>query len=127
MHSGRIIKHHEALAESTFVPDIKVHSGVLVDSPHAQLIWARFEPGGTYRLHKHEHDQISVVLEGRMLLTVGEETREVGPGDMWFAPAGVRHGGEILGNEALVFVDIYVPPSATIKQFLSEHRSDPDE
>ena len=25
-------------------------------------------------------------ISGRMLLTVGEETREIGPGDGWYAP-----------------------------------------
>jgi quercetin dioxygenase-like cupin family protein len=54
---------------------------------------------------------MSVVLRGRMRLTVGDEVREVGPGDMWYAPANVMHGGEILGDEALEFVDVYGPPS----------------
>ena len=36
-------------------------------------------------------------------LTVGEESREIGPGDSWYAPAGVPHGGEILGEEEAVF------------------------
>ena len=44
-----------------------------------------------------------------MRLTVGEEVAEIGPGDMWHAPGNVVHGGEILGDEPVVFVDVYSP------------------
>ena len=46
-----------------------------------------------------------------MRLTVGDEVREVGPGDMLHAPSGVPHGGEILGDEPVIFIDVYSPPS----------------
>jgi quercetin dioxygenase-like cupin family protein len=46
-----------------------------------------------------------------MRLTVGDEVREVGPGDMWFASSDVPHGGEILGDEPVIFIDVYSPPS----------------
>ena len=46
-----------------------------------------------------------------MRLIVGDEKREVGPGDMWFAPSDVPHGGEILGDEPVIFIDVYSPPS----------------
>ena len=46
-----------------------------------------------------------------MKLTVGEEVREVVPGDMWHAPADLPHGGEILGNKQEIFIDFYSPPS----------------
>ncbi len=62
-------------------------------------------------MHSHAHEQISVMLQGRMLLRVGEESREVGPGDMWFVPSFVTHGGELVGKEAVVFIDVYSPPS----------------
>ena len=52
-----------------------------------------------------------------MCLTVGDEVRDIGPGDMWYAPANVKHGGEILGDEPVVFIDVYAPPSRTIAQW----------
>tara|TARA_Y100000588_G_C14174004_1_gene890483 strand:- start:457 stop:831 length:375 start_codon:yes stop_codon:yes gene_type:complete len=124
MTAARIITAAEASAAASFLPDTKVHTGVLVDAPGAQLVWAKFEPGGLYGLHAHSHDQLSVVVSGRLLLTLGEETREVGPGDMWFAPAGVRHGGDILGDEPCVFIDIYVPPSKTIHSYIDGNKAD---
>ena len=44
------------------------------------MCWAKFEPGGTYQLHSHPHEQMSVMVSGRMRLTVGDEVRDIGPG-----------------------------------------------
>ena len=58
-----------------------------------------------------------------MRLTVGDEVREIGPGDMWYAPANVPHGGEVLGGEPVVFVDIYAPPDDRIVEYMEQMRS----
>ena len=76
-----------------------------------ELLWARYEQGSKYRMHSHPYEQMSVVIQGRMKLTVGEEVKEVGPGDMWHALPNIPHGGEILGDEAVIFIDVYSPPS----------------
>lgn len=111
-----------AEADSVFDSELRAHSGLLVDGEHIQLLWVKFDPEGSYPLHSHPHEQISVVLQGRMRLTVGDEVEEIGPGDMWYAPANVLHGGELLGKEPVVFVDVYAPPSASIIGFLERLR-----
>lgn len=88
----------------------------VVNGKNMQLIRPEFQPGGTYRLHCHEREQFSFMLSGRMRLTVGDEVAEIGPGDMWYAPSNVAHGGEILGNEPVVFVDVYSPPADEFKE-----------
>ena len=108
----------EVEANADFISDRKLHGAILATGESCQLLWAKFEPGGTYELHSHPHEQMSVIVSGRMRLTVGEEVREIGPGDMWYAPANVKHGGEILGNEPVVFIDVYAPPSTTIAQWI---------
>jgi quercetin dioxygenase-like cupin family protein len=42
--------------------------------------------------HGHPFEQCGVVLAGSFLLTIGEETRTLGPGQGYFVPAGVPHG-----------------------------------
>ena len=74
-----------------------------------QLIRARFEPGGEYEMHSHPHEQFSFMVAGRMLLTVGEQQKEVAPGDIWHAPPNVVHGGKLLGDEPVIFVDVFTP------------------
>ena len=41
---------------------------------------------------------------------------------MCYAPTNVPHGGELLGDAPVVFVDIYAPPSASIIEFLERLR-----
>jgi quercetin dioxygenase-like cupin family protein len=122
LSSKYILTAARAGVGSVFEPEMRVHSRVLIDGVHAQLIWSKFEPDGDYPMHSHPHEQISVMLQGRMRLTVGEEVEEIGPGDMWYAPADVLHGGELLGDDPVVFVDIYAPPSASIIEFLERLR-----
>ena len=121
MSPSRIFTQTEIEAE--YFPDSKVWTSVLTTGEHMQLIWAEFEPDGEYRLHSHPHEQISVMIKGRMRLTVGDEVREVGPGDMWHAPANVVHGGEILGDESVVFIDVYAPASEWIEKRFEEMRT----
>ena len=112
----------EVEASADFIPDRKVHTAIPVTGEKCQLVWTKFEPGGTYELHSHTHEQASVMISGRMRLTVGGEVKEIGPGDMWFAPANVEHGGEILGDEPVVFIDIYAPPAEWIAEWVEENR-----
>ena len=86
----------------------------IVTSEHMHLIRAVYESGATYEMHSHPYEQFSLLLSGRLLLTVGDETREIGPGDGWYAPAGVAHGGKVLGDEQAVFIDVYSPATRWI-------------
>ena len=108
---ANIISLSDAEAATEFSPDMRVWHAVLAAGTHQELIWAKFEPDGNNPLHSHPYEQTSVVIQGRMRLTVGDEVREVGPGDMWVAPPGVPHGGKILGDEPVIFIDVYSPPS----------------
>ncbi len=109
---SNIITLAEADAAATFFPDMQVWwNGRLATGTHQELCWVKFEPHSTYPMHSHPYEQVSIVVQGRMRLTVGEEVREVGPGDMWFAPPDMIHGGEILGDEKVIFIDVYAPPT----------------
>ncbi|MEM7171199.1 MAG: cupin domain-containing protein [Pseudomonadota bacterium] len=109
---SNIVTLSEAEASSTYFPGMKVWwKSQLAGGTHQELNWAKFDPGSIYPLHSHPYEQTSVVIQGRLRLTVGEETRDIGPGDMWFVPPNVPHGGEALGDEAVIFIDVYSPPS----------------
>ena len=101
--------------ETEYPNDRKIGVKV-VDGENMQLIWAEFQPGSRYKLHSHPHEQFSFMVSGRMKLTVGEETREIGAGEMWHAPPNVMHGGEPLGDEPVVFIDVYSPPNEEFRR-----------
>jgi len=86
----------------------------IVTGEHMHLIRAVYPPGAVYEMHSHPHEQFSLLLEGRLRLTVGTETRDIGPGDAWYAPGDVPHGGLVLGDESAVFIDVYSPATTWI-------------
>jgi quercetin dioxygenase-like cupin family protein len=81
-----------------FESEMRAQSSLLANGNHIQLLRVKFDSGGHHPLHWHPHEQIRAMLQGRMRLTVGDEVEEIGPGDMWCAPAHVSHGGELLGE-----------------------------
>ena len=66
-----------------------------------------FEKGAVGALHHHPHTQITYVVSGRYRFTIGDETREVGPGDTLLKQDGVMHGCVCL--EAGILLDFFTP------------------
>lgn len=73
------------------------------------LVMNWLEKGMTLGLHSHPFEQIAVVLTGRMRWTVGEETFEVGAGEVLRVPPGVVHGGIPISDEVVMNLDIFCP------------------
>jgi quercetin dioxygenase-like cupin family protein len=66
-------------------------------------------PGHNVPTHSHPHEQIGMVYRGRAILRIGDEEREVRPGDFYCIPAGVPHSDTTLGDEPFVMLDIFCP------------------
>jgi quercetin dioxygenase-like cupin family protein len=66
-------------------------------------------PGHSVPTHSHPHEQIGMVYSGRAILRIGDEEREVGPGDFYCIPGGVSHSDTALGDEPFVMLDIFYP------------------
>lgn len=51
------------------------------------------EPGQKQKPHRHEGaDKVYAVLEGQVLVRIGDESATLGAGDAVLAPAGLDHG-----------------------------------
>lgn len=62
-------------------------------------------PGCAVTPHRHRQiEEIYYILSGRGLMTVGEETREVGAGDAVYIPRGHRHTLENTGDEPIKLI-----------------------
>jgi len=48
--------------------------------------------------HKHPHEQIGYLASGRLDLTIGNETRHLGPGDSWCIPGDTDLPGLMFGG-----------------------------
>lgn len=65
-------------------------------------------PGADVALHSHPHEQIGIVLEGVMTMTIAGETRDVGPKQGFVVPGGVEHGGRA-GPGGATVIDVFEP------------------
>ncbi|HVE91520.1 MAG TPA: cupin domain-containing protein [Actinomycetota bacterium] len=64
---------------------------------------------GPFRKHVHvTHDEIAYVLAGSGTVTIGDETREVRPGDVWIIPANTPHSGDF-GDEPVELLFVSSP------------------
>lgn len=76
---------------------------------HAVQARAEFEPGGAIGKHTHPGEELSIVLEGSLLLEVdGQPARTVKAGESFFVPAGVVHAGKNAGSGKAVVFATYI-------------------
>jgi quercetin dioxygenase-like cupin family protein len=57
--------------------------------------------------HSHPHEQMALIVTGRVRFHSGGETFDAGPGEVVHFPSSVEHGAEML--EDSVFYDIFHP------------------
>lgn len=93
------------------IPPIEIFPGVRIRTPHGKnlmLSYVEIEEGAVVSLHHHPHEQGGIVLSGRMELTIGEETRILGPGEMYLIPPSVPHRATAVGGP-VVAMDVFSP------------------
>jgi mannose-6-phosphate isomerase-like protein (cupin superfamily) len=74
------------------------------------VIFVDAEPGRGPALHTHPYDEVLIIQEGRATATVGDETIDVGAGDIVLIPAGEPHAFTNTGDTNLRQVDIHASP-----------------
>lgn len=69
----------------------KVKAARLYDSEHAQAIHITLEPGESLKKHITPVDVFFYVLEGKGIVEIGAEKKEVGPDTLINSPAKIPH------------------------------------
>ncbi len=68
----------------------------------------KFEHGSVVPDHSHPHEQMGMMISGRLEFTVADTTRVLGPGDTWRIPGGVVHSVRAF-DEPAVALDVFHP------------------
>ena len=66
------------------------------------------EPNLVVPEHRHQNEQVGLVLQGFVTMTVGGEARRLGAGDTYVIPGDVPHGAET-GPEGATVIDVFNP------------------
>ena len=88
----------------------------IADGVERQMIWGerlmicrlRLAPRVVTNVHSHPHEQMTLVMSGRVLFTIEDQVREVSAGAILHFPPDVRHGATML-DEEVVLIDIFSP------------------
>jgi len=70
--------------------------------------WIAMEPGAVVAEHSHANEQLGVVVEGSVTLTVAGVTRELVVGDAYLVPSDLTHKG-VAGADGVLLVETFVP------------------
>jgi mannose-6-phosphate isomerase-like protein (cupin superfamily) len=60
---------------------------------------------------RHEGEEGGVVVRGRIELTVGAETRQLGPGDAYYFTSAIPHRFRNVGAEPCEIISANAPPT----------------
>lgn len=72
------------------------------------LSYLEMDEGAEIPMHEHPHEQGGILLQGRMQLTIGDETRTVEPGSLYLIPPNTKHRAVAVGGPAVV-LDVFTP------------------
>ncbi len=78
-----------------------------VHGERTQIVEFKLAAGNTLPMHAHEQEQTGYLVSGSIVLTIGGETFNVGPGDSWNIPGNVEHGVKIISDS--VAIEVFSP------------------
>ena len=93
---------------------IRIWDGITaqaVDGERTTLAVIDLEPGSAVPEHRHDNEQLGVLIRGSMQFRIGAESRDVGPGDTWRIPGGVPHQ-VTAGPDGALAVECFTPMRA---------------
>ncbi len=94
--------------DNDFIPILPgIVRKTLVHGDRTLMTVFRLDAGTDLPMHTHLHEQTGYLVSGRLRLTIGEEIRDLAPGDAWCIPSGVIHGAAVV--EDSVAVEVFSP------------------
>jgi quercetin dioxygenase-like cupin family protein len=105
----------------SFSPVTGIHMRSLTGD-QIMLNMVTIEPGAVVPIHNHDNEQAGYVVRGELILTIGDETRTLVPGDCYVAPASIPHGATS-GPEGCDVLDVFSPPRADYADEAAKARS----
>ena len=90
---------------------IELVPGVRARTPYGKRImlsYLEMEAGSFVPMHQHPHEQAGLLIEGRMELVIGDESRICEPGDMFIIPPDTPHSARPIDGPVKA-LDVFSP------------------
>jgi quercetin dioxygenase-like cupin family protein len=79
-----------------------------VQGERITLAIVELAPNSVVAEHRHDAEQLGMVITGRLRFTVDGETRDLGPGETWRI-LGNRPHDVVTGPDGAVVIDVFTP------------------
>jgi unsaturated pyranuronate lyase len=93
------------------LPVLRIWDGVTawtVEGERTTLAVVELDPDCAVPEHRHDNEQIGVCIRGRLSFRVGDESRDIGPGDTWSIPSQVPHAVHA-GPDGALLAECFTP------------------
>ena len=111
---GRLVVHYENLPSFNMAPTVENR---IVTGEKMTINFAIMAPNSSFPIHSHEHEQLSIVMEGGLDWVIDGKVYHVEKGDVFRQPSHSVHGGYVC-EEGCTLIDIFCParPDMAAKQ-----------
>lgn len=108
----------EALATKTVVrnidelPSFDPLPGItmsILSGARSMANWVKLDPSVEVPAHRHPHEQLGLVLEGEIQMTIDGKTQTLSPGHCYVIAGDVEHAA-VAGPNGCLVLDIFSPP-----------------
>jgi|SRR5687767_11763590 quercetin dioxygenase-like cupin family protein len=90
------------ITEEFVTPKHSTAFGRLITGDNVEVGMLRFKAGQGARPHSHPHEQIVIVLSGKMRMTIGGEAAELQKGQAAHIPPNVLHSTDVIEDTEIV-------------------------
>jgi len=112
-------KYFHTVKDIPLVPLTKESSTRFLSAKGALFSFIENPPGTVFPIHRHEAEQILIILEGSEEHVCGEEKFTMKAGDVCVHPPNVDHGGET--KTGFKGIDVFVPPRQDYLELMKKH------
>ena len=87
-----------------------------IEGERITLAVVELAPGAVVPEHRHEAEQLGIVIEGSVTFTIDGETRKLGPGGTWLILSTRPHTVQA-GPDGAVVIDVFTPVRADWERY----------
>ena len=106
-----VSKESALVTDWTKVPIEQIADGIkrqMVIGENVMVCRFTFDPFVVAAVHSHPHEQVTLVVSGKVRFTIDDMVVIAAPGDVLHFPPHNRHGATML-DEEVVLIDIFSP------------------
>ena len=80
----------------------------VIHGERQSLAVVELDPNAVVPEHRHENEQLGMVIEGSLEFRIEGETKRLGPGETWRIPSDVPHE-VVAGPQGAIVLDVFAP------------------